>query len=314
MGALGLSFVHISTGPALTGSATAEKGVPCNGWGHAEKANGFPELPLAPGDHVGTVRRGRGMVSVGVVPILVRGGTRGKVQRFSSKSASRMVRVLSDAVAPFGYMGTLTVGTNWTRDGVAFKLSVDKFLTWFQKRQSRLDTTEHPGLDAVFWFLEFQARGAPHIHFFYTSRVPWMEAAQKWAECVGTPEIWRTATKFEKLRGGRAGALAYARKYARKREQKDVPADFESVGRFWGLRGCRELVTCHVSALTVDGGLGLVKAVTRVLEAGVEAGLLRRLAWEYGEGACYFAKGGGDLYQVGIGQQIDSILMRFIAR
>lgn len=49
-------------------------------------------------------------------------------------------------------------------------------------------------------------------------------------------------TRIERLRGGREGAIGYATKYAAKLEQKEVPAGYESVGRFWGACG---LVSCH---------------------------------------------------------------------
>jgi hypothetical protein len=44
------------------------------------------------------------------------------------------------------------------------------------------------------------------------------------------------------LQKGRAGTISYASKYAAKSEQKIVPAEYDNVGRFWGVSGCRTIV------------------------------------------------------------------------
>lgn len=318
MGALGLSLLHISSATIAGGVCVVGKsqqgfaeGVPCNGWSAPESAPGFAEPDVAkPGEYLGCYKRSITVASVGVVPVLHgAGGRRGNVKRLTEQSRSRMVRTLGELTAPYRYMATLTVGAEYEKDGGVFKKDLDRFLVWFLKQQ-RADS-ECGGADSIFWFLEFQKRGAPHVHFFYTSRVPWMLAAAHWANCIRDPSVERVGTRFEKLRHGRKGALGYARKYASKVQQKDVPADYMSVGRFWGVRGDRAKAACSISRLSTDPGFRLIREIQGVLEAGVRAGLLRRLAWEYGEGAVYFPAGRGEtLYSIGIGQQLDLLVMR----
>jgi len=206
-------------------------------------------------------------------------------------------------------MGTLTVGAEWSRDGADFKKRLDRFLIWFLRAQNAKN--EAGEYESIFWFLEFQKRGAPHVHMFYTSRVPWGRAARKWSEIMEDPSIERTGTKFEKLRSSRGGMLAYARKYAAKDIQKSVPEDYGDVGRFWGVRGCRICATCHVTVAGINRGRALLDQVTEVLEGAVRSGLLRRLAWVRGEGFVYFPRrSGATLYSIGVGQAVDLVLMR----
>ncbi len=98
---------------------------------------------------------------------------------------------------------------------------------------------------SALWFLEFQARGAPHIHLMLFDCIlsadtlrrlrGWLGRA--WAAVVAHPDPVerakhvRVGTRVEKMRSNHFG---YAVKYATKTEQKEVPSEFGSVGRFWG--------------------------------------------------------------------------------
>jgi len=88
------------------------------------------------------------------------------------------------------------------------------------------------------WFMEFQERGAPHYHVFLTGEVPKEEVAAAWYRIVGSGDErhLRAGTRIEALRELHA-AGAYAAKYLKKQEQKEVPECFQNVGRFWGLFG-----------------------------------------------------------------------------
>lgn len=316
-GGVGLSQVHSSSEGRPHGEfkSNASGHVPLNGWGPAESAGWCGAIDQGnPGDRLGTVRRDHLSVSVGVVPVVARGGQRGRVARFSGKSRSRLGRYLAGCRAEYRFMGTLTVGSDWSRDGAEFKSALDRFFVWFMRAQRRHCKPGDADVQSICWWLEFQARGAPHVHFLYTCRVPWKESAIKWAECID-PEgrdssLWRTSTKFESIRGNRGQVANYAKKYARKWEQKTVPQDYENVGNFWGVRGLRETVTCHVTKTGIEGGFAMVSKIRDICERGVDAGLLRRWRWEHGDGAIYYAVSGGDLYACGIGQQIDLILCR----
>lgn len=114
------------------------------------------------------------------------------------------------------------------------------------------------------WFLEFQRRGAPHLHLLLTLEAPdpfWPEMAEfvteerrrmaelwcramklvpgtnLWDNAVSVhrhPRSWEQIKKID-------GAARYITAYASKPKQKSVPDGFQNVGRFWGCsRGVRE--------------------------------------------------------------------------
>lgn len=85
------------------------------------------------------------------------------------------------------------------------------------------------------WFLEFQHRGAPHVHVLLTGGLPYQAVALAWYRIVasGDKRHLGAATSIEMLRTPYAAA-AYAAKYAAKAAQKNVPGDFHYVGRMWG--------------------------------------------------------------------------------
>jgi len=116
------------------------------------------------------------------------------------------------------------------------------------------------GTWSIFWFLEFQKRGAPHFHFFVTHppgsaiHDPQAEAlariwiASNWYDVVGSNDIKHLSagTQFDKLKHGRNGTISYAAKYARKAEQKKVPEEYKGVGRFWGVSGLRRTLSADI--------------------------------------------------------------------
>lgn len=337
MADLGLSRVHISqqgAGHGVQATAGEFRGqaerVPCNGWGgkgtSIRSASEQARLALvsdgvsihrSPGDSLGTVRRDLRCVSVGVVPVLAVASKRGRVQRFSAGSASRLVRYLSNALADYRYFGTLTVPGNWcerwSNSGSTFKRQLDEFLKYFIGRQRELAGDASKA--SVCWWLEFQARGAPHVHCLYTEWQSWRDLACRWAMAVDDLPSMGTMTRFEEIRGGRAGMAAYARKYACKTDQKDVPDGYTEVGRFWGVRGYRETCTCHVILSGLEDGGQMVEGVEAICEAGVATGVLGRVHWSRGDGWVYFVRGrAATLYSVGIGQQIDLLLCRLAAK
>jgi hypothetical protein len=99
---------------------------------------------------------------------------------------------------------------------------------------------------AALWFLEFQSRGAPHVHIIIfdckmtreiiKSARSWVGRA--WSKIVSNPNAHeadkhaRVGTQVAKMKTGHFG---YASKYATKTEQKEVPEEFKAVGRFWGV-------------------------------------------------------------------------------
>jgi hypothetical protein len=103
---------------------------------------------------------------------------------------------------------------------------------------------------AGFWFLEFQRRGAPHIHVLLTGYIDdslvkkhWIKIIKASAEDVEKIMSYsRNGAHVEIVRNAERCQLSYACKYAAKMEQKNVPEQFLDVGRFWGFFGGLKLV------------------------------------------------------------------------
>jgi hypothetical protein len=158
------------------------------------------------------------------------GGRRGQVKEFSEASKRKMKNFLSCLTTELRYMVTLTYPKDWPSDGELVKRQ--------QKEMIRRYKREQPN-NFLFWFLEFQARGAPHFHWFTTEPVGKKWLSKQWFEIVGSGDEkhLKAGTRIEKLRAGTSGARVYALKYAAKSEQKQVPNGYESIGRFWGYSG-----------------------------------------------------------------------------
>ena len=217
---------------------------------------------------------------------------RGKVQEFSPASRRRLRRYLEDAVAPYRYLGTLTIPQE-QMPVEEFKAAADRYFVWFQRQQIKRAAPAAAAEQSICWFLEFQKRGSPHLHFFYTTAIPWQSAARQWARTIQRPEAAATATRFEALDAIdlRAATAAYARKYALKTEQKDLPKWADGYGRFWGVRGMRDVMTATIKiSLTRKWRsevLDNYRAMMEALSSEVEAGRMRCFTWEKQRGRIY---------------------------
>jgi hypothetical protein len=180
------------------------------------------------------------------------------ITEFNFKTSSRIKRYLACTNAAYSMFGTLTYPADFPTDGREVKRHLANFIKRLRRQCFKTMRPDEYGTWSVFWFLEFQQRGAPHFHYFCThSPVPTkvgfenrpeqpIELARKWAakawfECVGSgdPKHLRAGTQLDYFRTGRAGTISYASKYARKQQQKRVPEDFTEIGRFWGVSGLR---------------------------------------------------------------------------
>lgn len=213
-----------------------------------------------------------------------RSSRRGVVREFSSRSRRRLREVAHDLgeLHKCEAMLTLTLPGEWATvcpDGRRFK----RHVRVLRKRLGRYFEAHSVREWGALWFLEFQERGAPHLHacFWGVEAVAleamrvWIAAA--WADVVGHPDPVERAkheaagTKWERSRTGHFG---YASKYASKMQQKRVPDGFRDVGRFWGIwRG----VAPKPVVWTEDRSLGEVRVLLRQLvellpEQGVRFG------------------------------------------
>jgi len=259
----------------------------------------------------------RGAVSIGWRDIngpVSAPGVRGSVSGFSSNSRKRALRYLSSCAARYRYIGTLTIGEN-TRDGEKFKKQVDRYLVWKMRAMRGAAAVRLAGTSAeqaIFWWLEFQARGAPHLHYLYTTPVPWQEAAAAWSRCIGDPELIKTGTKYEKLRKPESIA-SYVAKYATKWDQKIVPEEYRKCGRFWGVRGWRAVRVATLAATSPKSSETLGNALKTMFRAMESSGDVIVRAWPMGKGATiYPARGSGNLELSGVLREVEVVSQRCI--
>lgn len=180
-----------------------------------------------------------------------RGGRRSVIEGFSPGSQRRILELARNVQGMKGF-GTVTYPADYPNSGPVVKRHIGNLCKRLRRR----------GVSG-FWFLEFQARGAPHFHLVFDKWVSKGDLAEWWHEIIGSPdEAEGVGTRVEAIRNREAGVGAYVAKYVGKCEQKFVPPGFEGVGRFWAVFG------------EVDRGLrggassprgGSVEMVSRVL-------------------------------------------------
>lgn len=151
----------------------------------------------------------------------------------------RLSHLVDNFHADFRVMLTLTYPAHYPLNGPAVK----SHLRALTERARRLGMLKS---ESWVWWLEFQDRGAPHFHILSTGWIPKAWAAKAWAAVTGGVEA--ACTRVEGLRKPET-AGGYARKYAAKAEQKDVPPGFERVGRMWGMVGYARAVVKEKNSL-----------------------------------------------------------------
>lgn len=160
-------------------------------------------------------------------------GQRGNtIERLSHRSRARLLMLATETKVQFQSMMTLTYGAEFPYEGKRVKKDLNRFLTWVRRRLKC----------EYLWFLEFQKRGAPHIHILLsTERIDRYEFAKAWCEIASDnpeerikifkvhahPDQWQAVRKNN-------GLVRYVAKYATKCRQKTVPKEYQNVGRFWG--------------------------------------------------------------------------------
>lgn len=185
-------------------------------------------------------------------------GPRGIITELSFESRQRLAFVACNTSVVFHTMLTLTYPCAFPNDGLKVKRNLHAFLQWLRR--------DIGWSYEYLWFLEFQDRGAPHIHLLidYAMPPPWVSVelaihgqkqtvtrrnpdavlwikawrfriASAWYRIVGSrdPKHLVAGTRVEAVRKP-DGAKRYAVKYAMKTHQKRVPVAYQNVGRFWG--------------------------------------------------------------------------------
>lgn len=155
------------------------------------------------------------------------GGLRSSVTQFTNASKRRLMFTARNFPG-LEIMLTLTYPSEFPLNGRTVKDHWKRFRQWMVRN----------GANTGLWVLEFQKRGAPHFHIFIRHALDRNEVSSAWYRIVGSkdPKHLVAGTRIETFRHPPALG-SYVMKYASKMEQKDVPPEFENVGRFWGVWG-----------------------------------------------------------------------------
>jgi len=185
-------------------------------------------------------------------PPRVRGGKfdqrkREAISGFSASSGTRMARYLRECKAQYKTMATLTYPSRhgFGYDGRKAKNDLRVLLQKLKRHFSW-----NPEF-SIFWFAEIQSKNtnAIHFHFFSTNYIDAAWLAKLWFDIVGSGDInhLHHGSDIRSISSGKFGMVSYARKYAKKQTQKDIPTCVSNFGRFWGIVGYRA-----VSAATIQ--------------------------------------------------------------
>ena len=187
-------------------------------------------------------------------------GTKQKGQKIVKLTKAARKRCAFTALATgaeFESMITLTYGSHFPKDGQAVKSHLRRML----KKMVRY------GIQDYFWWLEFQFRGAPHLHVLVDIPHPdtidrtWLASAWMASQGIKLDDaaialdekkmgyhlprfdkrdqinkmlrVHQHADTWQAIREPN-GARRYVVKYMTKTYQTDVPGDYQNVGRFWG--------------------------------------------------------------------------------
>jgi len=152
------------------------------------------------------------------------------IYEFSDKSRNHLNHICCNSGHLVKSQFCLTYHGQNPTDGATVKMHLDRWLKSYRRR--------FPA-GAYLWVLEFQNRGTPHYHVFLSVAVDramqkkmaksWIKItngspAQYWWHC--RPENW---TPWSMDNGN-----YLMKQYAIKHAQKEVPQEFQNVGRFWG--------------------------------------------------------------------------------
>jgi hypothetical protein len=154
---------------------------------------------------------------------------REQVAVFTRKSRQRLAFVASNTEVEFLSLLTLTYPAQYPSDGRLVKNHLNRVLGYLRRRHYEFD---------YLWFLEFQKRGAPHIHLLlstWTDTIEQLWISSTWYKIVASGDKRHLAagTNHENVRKT-DGGKRYVVKYAMKMRQKIVPKAYRNVGRFWG--------------------------------------------------------------------------------
>jgi hypothetical protein len=178
------------------------------------------------------------------------------IMRFTAKSMARLIATVNATDVKFRTLTTLTYPALYPKDGRIVKEDANRILNYWRENEWQ-----------YLWFLEFQVRGAPHLHILSDvdaiTPIMRIELTERWCTGIAKSDWIREAAAGEAMKHqlcetklllaavrksfwftlnvdtwqilrSQDGAARYATKYAAKEYQKIVPEEYQNVGRFWG--------------------------------------------------------------------------------
>ena len=201
------------------------------------------------------------------------GGVRGGVTEFTPQSRLRLFRMLARLKAPEskGYRSRVSFLTLTTKEILhpkVFKVLLFRFLRILKRRTV---TT------CVIWRLEYQKRGAPHVHCILYDvgflKKEWIQ--EQWGNIVGEAQPF---TRIELVRAYKQ-LMSYAAKYVGKvgygcgfnsvtysdRCEGLTHIQLETAGRVWGVfnRDCLPYDRLEQASIPQDGAWYMIRAYCR---------------------------------------------------
>ena len=207
-----------------------------------------------------------GIIKIGKVDVIIKrtfkgqgkiaGGVRGEITKFSRASQRRLKLAARNPSEDFKHMLTCTYPAEFPTDGRKVKRDLAAMRKWLVRR----------GVSGLVC-LEFQERGAPHFLFLLTGgRIPKKDIATAWYTIVGSGDEkhLKYGTRIEAIRYKWAAAR-YIQKgiesYTAKFDQKGVPEEYRSVGRFWSRFGSLKMEADILAEGTMEEVAPIIRAV-----------------------------------------------------
>lgn len=147
-----------------------------------------------------------------------------KIKEYTPRTAQRLSLHLSEYSPLYKWETTLTYPAEFPCDGK--KVREDRLaILRILKRESIKEYTT---------VLEFQLRGAPHLHILHDRYVPYAWLAEQWYNVVksGDPKHLKAGTCENPINDETLTRI-YMSSYAKKKDQKLVPEEYKEVGKFW---------------------------------------------------------------------------------
>jgi hypothetical protein len=147
-----------------------------------------------------------------------------KIHDYNPRTAQRLGLHLSEYASFYKWETTLTYPADFPCDGTIVREHRHAIIRKLKKQSIREYTT----------VLEFQERGAPHIHILHDRYVPYDWLAEQWFNTVksGDPKHLKAGTCENPINDETLTRI-YMASYARKKDQKLVPENYTDVGKFW---------------------------------------------------------------------------------